>query len=90
MRNIVKAECSSCSGTGLYCGFCEPRGTAVVCLTCDGTGCQQISYVPFERRKGKHGIQTVSRSRGSFIATGVGATGRPVTYREFEEGKMPT
>lgn len=85
----VKAECSSCGGTGLYSGFAEPKGTAVICVTCDGTGCQEIRFKPFERRKGKRGIHTIKRSRGTFVGTGVGPTGRIVTYKEFQEGKMP-
>ena len=85
----VKARCSSCGGTGLYSGMCEAEGTAVVCLTCDGTGCQIIRYHPFEKRLGKRGIKTVSRSRGSFIVTGVGAVGASITYAEFQKGKMP-
>lgn len=82
----VEAECSSCGGTGVYCGFCEPPGTAVVCLTCDGTGCETISYRPFTGRKRKHGVKTVSQSQGRFIATGVGAVSNTtMTYKEFLE-----
>ena len=81
----VKAECGSCSGTGLYRGFCEAPGTAVICLTCAGTGCQIIKYTPFTKRKRKNGIHTIQFSRGSFIGTGVGGTGAPMTYYEFEK-----
>ncbi len=87
--NTVKAECSSCGGTGLYSGMCEGEGIAVVCLTCGGTGCEEIRYRPFERRKGRRDIQTVRLSRGSFIATGVGPTGGSITYQEFAAGKLP-
>jgi len=89
MRKEVKAECTACGATGVYSGFCEPEGTAVVCIRCSGTGCQIISYVPFESRRRRKGIKTVSQSRGGFIATGVGATGKPITYSEFLKGKMP-
>ncbi len=85
----VKAECSACGGTGLYSGFAEPKGTAVVCVQCGGDGCQEIHYTPFTRRKGRRGITTVSRSRGSFIVTGVGPVGDSITYKEFHQGKMP-
>lgn len=85
----VKAECGACGGTGLYSGFCEPKGTAVVCVQCGGTGCETIRFKPFERRKGKKGIDWVQRSRGSFIGTGVGPVGGKITYEEFEKGKMP-
>lgn len=85
----VNVECSSCGGTGLYSGMCEREGTAVVCLTCDGSGCEVISYKPFEGRKRKRGIRSISQSRGTFIATGVGATGTPMTYAEFEARYRP-
>lgn len=86
---IVKAECSRCSGTGLYCGFAEPKGVAVVCLGCDGTGCEEYHYTPFVARKPKAGVKTVQLSRGTFIGTGVGPAGTEVTYAEFCAGKMP-
>lgn len=85
----VNAECADCNGTGVYQGMCESPGTAVVCLSCNGTGCYEMSYIPFERRKGRRGIEKVYRSRGAFIATGVGKTGEYVTYKEFQQGKMP-
>lgn len=76
-------------GSGLYRGFAEPEGVAVVCLNCKGSGCVEFSFTPFTRRKGKRGIQTVCQSAGSFVATGIGPTGRFVTYQEFQQGKMP-
>ena len=85
MRKI-KAQCESCGGTGVYSGFCEAKGTAVVCLTCDGTGCHEIRYVPFTKRKNRKGIHTVSLSRGGFLATDVGEIeGTSMTYKEFTE-----
>lgn len=81
----VKAVCDACNGTGLYSGMCEREGTAVICLGCGGAGCELMTYTPFERRKGRRDIQTVSLSRGSFIATGVGARpGTAMTYAEFQ------
>lgn len=85
----IKAECSACGGTGLYSGFAEPKGIAVICLTCDGTGCDEFYYKPFTKRKGRRDILTVSRSRGRFIVTGVGPAVGNITYKEFKEGKMP-
>jgi hypothetical protein len=85
----VKAECGACEGSGIYRGFAEPPGVGVVCLQCNGSGCQEIRYKPFERRKGKRGVHTIRRSAGNFIVTGVGPTGGSVTYAEFQQGKMP-
>lgn len=89
MKESVKSECNSCGGTGIYCGFAEPKGTGVVCLDCDGSGCRVIQYTPFTSRKTKSGISRVMRSRGSFIATGVGPAGNGITYDEFLSGKKP-
>ena len=33
-----ECQCSACKGTGLYVGFAEKDGAAVVCHTCKGTG----------------------------------------------------
>lgn len=86
----VKIECQSCGGTGLYHGFAEPEGVAVVCSGCNGTGCSELRYTPFERRKGKRGIHTVRRSRGALLALGVGPTGGSITYKQFQAGKYPS
>jgi len=85
----VKAECTSCGATGVYSGFCEARGEAVVCLRCSGTGCEVVRYTPFTKRRNRKGIETVSNSRGGFIATGVGAVGASISYSSFKKGEMP-
>jgi len=89
-RQSVKAECSSCGGYGVYSGFCEPEGVAVICLQCNGTGCETVYYKPFVKRHRKKGIKTVTRSRGRFIVTGVGPVGSTISYTEFFKGKMPS
>lgn len=85
----IKTACVACDSTGVYSGFCESKGTAVVCLSCGGTGCKTISYKPFEKRLRRRGIKTVSLSRGGFIATGVGAVGESISYSDFFNGRMP-
>lgn len=85
MKKTIKQECDSCGGSGLYCGFMEPKGTAVVCVTCSGRGWYEYDYKEFEHRRRKQGIKTISYSRGSFIGTGVGAIGKQMTYAEFEK-----
>jgi hypothetical protein len=86
----VQAECSSCGGTGVYCGFAEPKGTGVVCLDCDGSGCKKIGYFPFTARKRRSGVNTVCRGRGSLVATGVGPANAGIPYEDFLKGKKPT
>ena len=84
-RITVNAQCSSCSGTGLYEGMCEAKGEPVVCMNCEGTGCEKISYTPYDGRKKKIGVKCVHYSRGKFIFTGAGKVGESMTYEEFEK-----
>jgi hypothetical protein len=48
----VKEKCPPCEGTGLYIGFAERDGAAVVCSDCKGTGCRLFiyEYEDFEKR----------------------------------------
>lgn len=90
MKVTVLAECESCNGTGLYEGMCEKKGEPVVCLNCDGTGAVNLSYKPFERRKGKRGVKWVRQSRGSLIVTGVGGIGgTEMSYEQFQKTFVP-
>ena len=34
----VKVKCTACKATGIYHGFMEPKGVAVICYTCSGKG----------------------------------------------------
>jgi hypothetical protein len=85
----LDVECGSCGGTGIYCGFAEPEGVGVVCLTCKGSGKAQLTYKPFTTRKRRDNVETVRLSAGSFIGMGFGPTGGSVSYQEFLSGKMP-
>ena len=89
-KERVKAICGDCGGTGVYCGFAELEGVGVVCLGCAGSGCTVITYEPFVARRERRGVRVVRRSRGSFIATGVGPIGTEVSYADFKRGKMPS
>lgn len=55
------AECSACKGTGLYVGYAEGNGAAVVCQRCKGTGCDHVvvHYIPFSKRKRRDGVRRV-------------------------------
>ena len=86
----VETQCSACAGTGVYCGFAEPKGTGVVCLKCNGSGMKIVTYIPFTGRQSRSDVQIVRLSCGNFIGTGVGPVGTSVTYEEFLQGKMPT
>lgn len=59
LMETVKIKCKSCNGTGLYSGMAEADGCAVVCYTCEGTGCDTLSYTPFTARTKKAGVKRV-------------------------------
>ena len=54
-------ECESCGGTGLYVGFGESDGAAIVCHTCRGSGhhLRRIVYKDFRFRTRKPGVERV-------------------------------
>lgn len=88
MKKIIE-QCPACNGSGVYSGFAEAKGTAVICQQCDGQGWSEYQYKPFEGRKKKRGIKTVSLGRGTSLMSGVGADKRRAwTYKEFEQ-KFP-
>lgn len=88
---VVQAECGACGGTGLYQGLAEAHraGVAVVCRACNGTGARDLRYVPFTARKPRPGVTAVYRSAGTLIVGPIGPTGAPITYAEFQAGKLP-
>ncbi|MFA6096837.1 MAG: hypothetical protein WC788_04380 [Candidatus Paceibacterota bacterium] len=88
-KSRIEAQCGACGGSGIYCGFAEPKGVGVVCLECKGSGKIVIEYIPFTERKNRKDIHTVRLSRGKFIFSGVGPAGKEIGYKEFLAGKMP-
>jgi len=86
----VKEVCQNCGGTGLYRGMGEGEGAAVVCHTCDGTGCHDFehSYEEFERRKEKRGVERVFLCNpGIGIGKGPTKEGQMLSLSDF--GGMP-
>lgn len=70
-KNIIwdaDVECTSCGGTGLYKGFAEGDGAAVVCRTCDGTGKQHVHYefTSFTERKKQKGVKRVYKTAAGY------------------------
>jgi len=86
----IETQCNACAGTGVYRWFAEPPGVGVVCLTCNGTGCRVIEYVPFDGRQRRDGIDTVQESRGATILSCGPSDKASVSYEQFFAGKMPT
>jgi hypothetical protein len=97
----AKAQCSSCGGTGLYKGMAEKDGSAVVCYTCKGTGCEDIniSYTPFSKKKTIRRVKRVFRDSCGYmhapddVTTKEGITIKfsegGCTYKEWLNGESP-
>lgn len=88
-------ECKSCKGTGLYKGLAERDIFAVVCHSCDGTGCQhcKIEYDDFLGRKERNDVSQVLEVNVG-ICAGVGKDGQftidsfgGMRYTDWLEGK---
>jgi len=82
----VDEVCKSCGGTGLYQGMAEKDGAAVVCHTCNGTGCHTFShrYEEFIQRKEKQGIQRVYQTNPGFvIGSGKTKEGKEFSLKDF-------
>ena len=82
-RVIIKTLCDSCGGTGLYSGFAEPKGVAVICKVCGGTGCELISYIPFKKQKRKRNIHTVLLDDGFWFTRTSGEKIPEISAKEF-------
>jgi len=93
--NVIEFDekCKSCNGTGLYVGLAERDGAAVICSTCEGTGCHHFKYEyeDFKKRKKIKGITRIYNvNPGICIGIGNGHTleefgGIPID--EWENGK---
>lgn len=85
----MKVECNKCKATGLYCGFAEPEGTAVICRDCKGTGGVDLkkahpSQVEYTGRKQREGIQRVYVDQGLWMSrTELDERTSTVPLREF-------
>jgi DnaJ-class molecular chaperone len=80
-------ECGACHGTGLYSGFMERAGEAVVCVQCGGTGRQTIRYNEYTGRKKKRGIKQIRA--GSGLIVDQPSRNSWFTYEEFEAKIKP-
>lgn len=82
----VKHECQSCGGTGLYSGFMEGKGRAVVCVECEGKGYVEETFKEFTGRKKKAGIKEVRFGSGLILDNP--SQREWFSYAEFEK-KIP-
>lgn len=78
----IKIECSPCGGTGLYKGFMEAEGEAVICTRCSGTGANEFRYNEFTGRKEKGNVRKVRSASGYIIDNP--STPKWISYEEFK------
>jgi hypothetical protein len=74
----IEGECGSCKATGLYHGFMEPKGVAVICAGCKGSGKITYQIKSFKERKKKEGIDFV-----------ILEDFEKITYEEFQRRFYP-
>lgn len=78
--NIIEFDqvCKDCKGSGLYVGMAENDGFAVVCHTCDGTGCVHVrfEYESFRKRKIKRNIIRVLQWNAGYCVGVHGSNGK--------------
>lgn len=70
MSTGFRSECRSCGGTGLYKGFAEKDGAAVICTRCKGKGYViDIHGKPFTGLKIRHDVSRVFLSSFGYVHT---------------------
>ena len=79
-------KCKSCKGTGLYVGFAEKEGAAVVCHSCKGTGEQKMrfEYEEFQGRADRIGVTRVYQTNPGIGVDGKGTVSGGVPIKEWE------
>lgn len=96
----ISIECKHCGGTGLYIGFAERDGAAVICFHCDGTGKTQYTYKKFSGRKNRDDVDRVFKKSQGYMLKGSGEITYDnglhvefdkvgVSYEEWQDGKEP-
>jgi hypothetical protein len=96
---VIEYECSSCYGTGLYHGYFEKDGAAVVCHCCNGTGKCTFRAKPFTGQKVAKGVKRVFDSSHGYVISAKDITTKDgvelpfsqwgCTYGEWLAGATP-
>lgn len=82
----IEHECENCAGTGLYSGFGEQNGAAVVCHGCTGTGkvIFEKTFKLFSRRQKTKGVKRVFQCNpGITIGERKAGKGGPLKLKDF-------
>ena len=82
-------QCKSCGGTGLFIGMAERDGAAIVCHTCEGTGCHhvKIEYNDFEGIQSRSDVKHVFENNPGICLGNSKGEKIPFTLKDF--GGMP-
>lgn len=90
MKNKINytCECAECKGSGVYVGFAERDGMAVVCSKCKGTGRKDITieYEPFTGRKKAEGVTRVLQTNPGIQIGGDLERFGGMTYESWRTG----
>jgi hypothetical protein len=84
----IQIQCPDCRGKGVYQGFAEKQGAAVICHSCNGRGWTMFRYDEFNGIVQTKGIKTVFARNHGFVLTTDSPGG--VSYKEWLlDGKKP-
>lgn len=84
-KETINIVCTSCDGTGVYVGFAEIEGAAVVCSSCNGRGWSEFKFErALPERRVRKGVTTVFRRNQGFVLSPESAGGLP--YEEWRGG----
>lgn len=66
-QSSISIECMACDATGLYIGFGEIDGAAVICSKCNGTGKVDFEYQPFTKKRIRDDVVRVFKGSFGFV-----------------------
>jgi hypothetical protein len=94
-KKVFEADvkCKACGGTGLYVGFAEKDGSAVICHDCKGTGKFHFryEYEEFTKRATRNNVKWILQNNpGIGIGEGNGfkfSDFGGMSYKDWKSGK---
>jgi hypothetical protein len=86
---MYKRNCNACQASGVYRGFAETKGFAIVCAYCEGKGWIWEEIEEFTERKVRTDIQFVGYQPQHGYRRSTENTPH-ISYAEFLAGQFPT
>jgi hypothetical protein len=89
---VIEEQCSECGGSGVYKGFAEKGGLAVVCIHCNGTGKYTFkhSYKEFVGIQKRNSIKWVIPINPGYSLSENSPDIGGMSYDEWQSGKKFT